>query len=220
MWFLFISLVAFWFILYFGLTIVFKNKPLEWSNRIVTLVHSLVVCRLVEYSMYTEDPFSRIGGLNTANEERTLLFSWSYFIFDSTWCVYMNSEDPLMLIHHFIGVFMLPLAFIFNSNAAEIALALWAGELTNPFLQYRYFFKFHNKQESRMAYWNDFFFALVFVFIRIGFLSVLCYYFVTAPHTALIVKVFGVAFYVVGVVWSYKIIGFVKRKLFSNKIIQ
>ena len=220
MWIQLSSLVAFWSILYFGLTFIFKNKPYEWCNRIVTIIHALIVCRLVEYSMYTEKPFERIGGPNAAIEEQALIFSCSYFIFDSVWILTMssmNSWDPLMLVHHFIGVFMLPLAFIYNSNAAEISLALWAGELTNPFLQYRYFVKYHNMQDSSMAFWNDFCFAVVFIFIRVGYLSVLCCYFVTATGTPFIVKAFGIAFYIVGLAWSYKVVGFVKRKLSSKE---
>ena len=216
MWIQILLFVVFWSFLYFVLTFVFKNKPKEWCNRIVTIIHALIVCRMVEYSMYMEKPFDRIGGPNTDIEELALVFSNSYFIFDSIWILTMsslNSTDPLMLVHHFIGVFMLPLAFIYKSSAAEITLALWAGELTNPFLQYRYFVKYHDKQNTAIAFWNDFCFAVVFIFIRLGYLSVLCYYFVAAPDVPVIIKIFGIIFYIVGLAWSYKVVGFVKRKL-------
>ena len=210
---LFVSVIL-WFILYLALKLIFKNKSSEWCNRIVTLVHSLVVCRLVEYSIWTDNPLYHVGGPNTQHEENSLVFSCSYFIFDTAWCLYMGSEGPLMIVHHLIGVFMLPLSLISNSSAAEIVLALWGGELTNPFLQYRYYLKFYNKENGRIAFLNNLAFAVAFVFIRVGFFTVLCFYFVTSPNTSIIIKLFGVAFYLVGLAWSYKIIGFVKRKLF------
>jgi TLC domain. len=214
MWIELLTLTVFWSTLYFVVKFVFKAQSLEYCNRIVALTHSIVICRLIEYSAYISgNPFLRIGGENTDSEQHIMLFSSSYFIFDTVWCLFMKSEGLLMLFHHFIGAVMLPIAYINGVSGAEILVALWAGELTNPFLQYRFFLKINNMAKGTLAFWNDFSFAVTFISIRVGFLSVLCYYFVKATHIPIMIKVFGIAFYIVGLVWSYKVIGFVKRKL-------
>eukprot|EP00111_Clytia_hemisphaerica_P012380 TCONS_00036363-protein len=203
-----------WFTLYLMLRVL-SGKPEEWCNRTLTLLHSLVICRMIEYSAYTDgNPLHRIGGTNTVMEEKILMFACSYFIFDTIWLLFVKSdEDPLILAHHAVGVLMLPLSHWYGSSGAEICVALWGGELTNPFLQYRFYLKYYTMQGSRLAFWNDFVFAVVFLIIRVIFFTVLCYQFMVAPKTHTLIKAFGLLFYFVGLSWSYKIIGFIQRKL-------
>lgn len=213
MWLNLAGLTSGWAAYYFCLCFVNRKCSAEWNCRIVALTHSVVVCRLVEYFIFLDSwPLYRIGGPNTYGEYIVLYFSASYFIFDLIWCLYMRFEGPVMLAHHMVCVIGIPSIMYFGTNGAESTFCTWGGELTNPFLQIRWFLRETNNDNSKLFWWNDCIFAIMFLVVRAGIFSVLAYCFYFAP-CPLIMKVLGLVFYFIGLYWCVKIFGFIKRKL-------
>lgn len=206
-------LTSIWAIYYFCLCIFNRKRSREWNCRIVAFTHSFLVCRMTEYFIFLDSwPLNRIGGQIMDNDYIILYFSASYFMFDLIWCLYMGTEGPVMFVHHIVCVLGIPSVVYFGANSAEAIFCIWGGELTNPFLQIRWFLKETNHGSSSFSWWNDFLFALSFLFIRAGVFTVLAYYFYFAP-CQVGVKLLGYIFYAVGLIWCVKILGFVKRKL-------
>lgn len=202
-----------WSIYYLCINFFNNKRTSEWNCRLVALTHSLVVCRLVEYFVFLESwPLYRLGGPNTNGEYTVLYFSGSYFIFDLIWSLYTGSEGPVMLAHHLICVIGLPLIINTGLEGASVVFCIWGGELTNPFLQARWFLRETNNKDSKWAWWNDLIFALLFFIIRAGVFSVLVYnfYFSTSHF---IIKMLGYAFYFVGLIWCVRIFSFARKKL-------
>ena len=182
------------------------------------MIHSLTITKLVELSFIVEDnPFSNIGEKNSYVQNWAMIFSGGYFVFDFAWCLLKGNESMLMLLHHVISIFSLIGGLWLNHSGAEICITLWGSELTNPFLQIRWFLKEVKEYDNDFGKLNDFTFFWIFAFSRIGIGSGLAYLFYHSEKTIFIIKIGGFLFYALSIVWMWQICLFVKRKYFKMR---
>ncbi|KFW71623.1 Transmembrane protein 136, partial [Pygoscelis adeliae] len=92
------SLVA-WLSLYACFCYWNKHRSYEWSCRLVTLVHGVIVTCLSGYVALLDGPWplTHAGSPNTSLQIHVLSLTLGYFIFDLGWCLYFQTEGDLML---------------------------------------------------------------------------------------------------------------------------
>ena len=215
-WYVLLSVSA-WSVFYFVVLKTNKSRSLIWNCRLVALAHSLTAVGIVNLAIILDDnPFKHLGEKNTRFQNAALIASAGYFIFDLIWCIVMGTEGILMLMHHVISILSLIGGLYLNHSGAEIAVTLWGSELTNPFLQIRWFLKELKQYNTRCGMINDFIFVGIFGFSRVCIGSGLAYLFYFADKTILVIKMFGFLFYGISLIWMWQIMKFINYKYFSK----
>jgi len=205
---------AYYFLLYF---LFHKKYNAEWISRMVSLTHALAIVRSAEYTAYFETwPFDTMGFLNTHHQNLVLCLTAGYFIFEITWCLYMRTEGVLMVIHHAISITSMLISLWTQHSASEVLLTTWGSELTNPFLQIRWFLRETGNYQSIFGFINDLVFFVLFFILRTVVGTVVAYYLYHASETTLFMKVCGFSFYGLSLVWMIQIFKFGQKKLFNG----
>lgn len=117
-----------------------------------------------------------------------------------------------MLCHHLISIFGLSLVIFTNEAGTEMIACLFGSELTNPFLQLRYFFKECKVHKTWYGELNDLVFMILFGYLRIGVGSCLLYSYLPQKKPNMIHKLGSIAIYLVGVIFWISILKYAYRK--------
>ncbi|XP_067826909.1 TLC domain-containing protein 5 [Heptranchias perlo] len=203
-----------WASLYISFCQLNSHHRYEWSCRLVTLVHGVLSVCLSAYVGFIDGPwaFSHPGSSNTVLQTQVLCLSLGYFIFDMCWCIYFQTEGLVMLSHHSLSILGIVLVLALQHSATEVNAVIFGSELTNPLLQTRWFLRESGCHHTLLGDAVDFLFVLLFSSVRIGVGGWLLYCELSSPVPLLIVKLGGVAMYVVSWVFMVSIARFAWRK--------
>ncbi|KAK5887298.1 hypothetical protein CesoFtcFv8_015911 [Champsocephalus esox] len=209
----FCSLIG-WFCLYLLFCCTFAQRGAEWSCRLVTLSHGVIIVLLTAYVLFVDGPlpFTHAGTENTELQSVSLAVCLGYFFFDMCWCVCFHTEGPLMLAHHAGSIVGILLALIMGVSGCETCGAIFGSEITNPLLQTRWFLRQLGLYDSLLGDAVDLLFIFLFATVRVGVGTVLFYCEVTSPRTTLIMKLGGVAMYTLAWVFMVDIARFCCKK--------
>lgn len=208
-----------WTLLLFILqTIVNRRCSLAWNNRIIALLHSFLGCRWIEYNFrWPLDP-SKMSGTNEWWEHTLLLFTCSYFLFDLIYCLWTQSEENYMLIHHVLGLAIAGYALFGGMCGYESALGFWITELANPLLQIRWFLRTMEWHLYLLYKVNEMLFVVVFLFNRVVVASVYGYIILFCSNCFLFIKVVCVFVHIFNFFFASQIIGMAMRRFKESKI--
>lgn len=210
---IFIS-TACWTVVYILLYTLIRRA--EYSVRLLTLLHACSSVLLDFYICVIRGPTPlvthNVGVHNDWWHIQGMLFSAGYFLFDLTWSLYMNTEKPIMLAHHFISIFGFLLCFNVNVSGAEILACTGGAELSNPFLQWRWFLIDRNKYDSNIGRFVDHMFILVWFLIRMGLGTWLYFVVILSNNVIIAIKIGSTAMFCVSIGFTYGIIGFYRKK--------
>ncbi|KAI4785955.1 hypothetical protein KUCAC02_037444 [Chaenocephalus aceratus] len=123
----FCSLIG-WFCLYLLFCYTFAQRGAEWSCRLVTLSHGVIIVLLTAYVLFIDGPlpFTHAGTENTELQSVSLAVCLGYFFFDMCWCVCFHTEGPLMLAHHAGSIVGILLALLMGVSGSASTIACWA----------------------------------------------------------------------------------------------
>ena len=204
---------SFWYILYAAICNTHKNQSSEWSCRIISLIHAVIITDIIGIYFLTYNwPFDHLGERNTEMQRIILTISAGYFWFDTAWCLYMKTETPLMILHHSVSLVFLLYSLCVDRSGAETISVVWGSEITNPFLQVRWFLKKTGNYNTMFAKLNDLIFIGLFALVRIligGYLALETFYSANTPN---FVKAGGCVFYTIGVIWLCQILHFARKR--------
>ncbi|EDO39371.1 predicted protein [Nematostella vectensis] len=214
-----LSCLCIWISLYAIISIINTNRSPEWNCRLVTIIHAIVSTALSYWCAFRTGPwpFDTFGEASTQFQTLIATITLGYFLFDFTWCLYMGTEGLNMLAHHMISVYSLSYIVINGYSGSEIVATIFGSEMTNPFLQMRWFLRETGNYELRIAYINDLVFLTLFLFLRLGPGTSVLYWTLKSSKPALVVKAGGIGLYLVGVVWSFYIMLFACKRFFGKK---
>ena len=207
-----------WFDVYSLLHAVNRKHSPEWNCRIVTTVHAVITSSLGFLSVFFFGPwpFNYIGRESNNLHTVVVLISIGYFIFDFAWCIYMRTEAPVMLAHHFVSTFGLSYVLYSGMYGCDITATLWASEFTNPLLQLRWFLKNTGNYFGSKAVILDWTFVTLFMCVRLGLGTAFVFAFLSSPDVDWVAAVGGSGFYLISVVFGVQILFFVYRKYFMS----
>ncbi|NXW88355.1 TM136 protein, partial [Alopecoenas beccarii] len=192
-----------------------KHRSHEWSCRLVTLLHGVIVTGLSGYVALLDGPWalSHAGSPNTSLQIHVLSLTLGYFLFDLGWCLYFQTEGDLMLFHHTLSICGMIMVLGLGNSATEVNAVLFVSEITNPLLQTRWFLREMGCYYTFLGEVVDFFFVSLFVVLRMGGGALIMYAMVTSPGTSWLLKAGGLAMYAVSLGFMVEICRFVKRKM-------
>lgn len=205
----------FWANVYFYLSIFNRNCSPEWNCRIITLAHGVVVTFLCFCCVFITGPwpFTYIAQPNTPFHTAIIIISIGYFIFDLMWCIWYQTEGPVMMAHHCVSLVGLTYGLYTGTYGCELVSMIGGSESSNPFLQTRWFLKESNMYYGIVEKLIDYGFVAIFIFLRLGVGSVYHYFVQSYPGgIALVPMVGGWAFYIISVIFGVQILGFFVKK--------
>ncbi|KAI8497265.1 hypothetical protein Bbelb_252140 [Branchiostoma belcheri] len=162
--------VLLWVCTYRALCLLNSRCSAEWNCRLVTAAHGVLITCLSYKNGFIDNrwPFTDPGLPNSQYEEQIIVLCLGYFLFDFSWCVYHGTEGMVMLTHHCASIFGLAAALILGVSGTDVIGVIFGAELTNPFLQLRWFFKETGRYCTLPAEINDLLFISLFAGVRIG----------------------------------------------------
>ncbi|XP_067421028.1 TLC domain-containing protein 5-like isoform X2 [Emydura macquarii macquarii] len=195
-----------------------KQRTYEWSCRLVTLMHGVVVTGLSGYVALIAgpSPLTHAGTPNTPVQVRVLCLTLGYFIFDLSWCMYFKTEGDLMLSHHMLSICGMMIVLGLGQSATEINAVIFVSEITNPLLQARWFLRETGRYHSFVGDVVDFSFVALFLVLRIGVGGRILYSMTVSPNPMWLLKAGGLAMYVVSLGFMVEICSFARRKLLKK----
>ena len=209
-----------WTLYYIVLHIFNKKCGAEWNSRIVAFSHAFILCRITEWTLFSKYPLNgdKFGMENCIEVSNILIFSLSYFMFETCWCCYMQTEDLVMMVHHFVSLISIFGSYYIKNAGYELCYMLWAAEFTNPFLQIRWFLRSLELHVTICAKINELLFVILFIAFRLFFASYLVYLLFLVRHRVnSFLLVFAMLFHCVNIIFVFQVIQLVKRRVLSPR---
>lgn len=208
-----------WTIIYCLIMIINSHRSSDWNSRVFAITHAVFITAMSYWCAFQTGPwpFDTLGFPNTPFQKLVLVSSFGYFLFDFMWCVYMGTEGLIMLLHHVISIASMTYGLYTGHSGAEIIATIFGSELTNPYLQLRWFLRETQNYQTTFAYINDLIFMGLFFYCRIGVGSYLLYSMIIAEKPTVLIKAAGSGMYFVGVIWSIMILRFARYRFFGKK---
>ncbi|KAL4228638.1 hypothetical protein ACF0H5_011684 [Mactra antiquata] len=203
-----------WSTLYFSLCLINPKRSYEWHIRTVTLIHAIIVSILGVYGAFVLGPwpFNNSGGPSSAYQHFVITISLAYFLLDFSWCLYFQTEGPVMLVHHTMSIAGLTVCFVLRYYGIEMITTLFGSEITNPLLQTRWFLKETNRYNSLLGDIVDVAFMSLFGFFRIFLGTILLYMYFGQDGTDWLGKLAGCLIYSMGWVFWISIVQYGYKK--------
>jgi len=130
----------------------------------------------------------------------------------------MGTEGWDMLFHHLISVSGIAFILFDEYSGPELVATILGTEISNPFLQLRWFMRETGQYQTFVAKVNDIIFMSVFIVWRLGPGSLLWYQTVlVSSKPKLFVKLGGTGMYFIGWVWTVFILRFARKRFFGKK---
>ena len=203
-----------WAFIYVCIQRKFQTQSAEWVSRVLAMCHSIVITKLAELTFIFGDwPLDNFGETNTKWYTFLVSCSAGYFLFETLWCLYMNSEGIMMLLHHFLSLSALFSSLYFNVSGAEAIYGLLVTEATNPFLQVRWFLRDAGLHKTVFAAVNECVFAALFGYFRFVLATILVGKMLITPKCGLTFKIGGVGLYIISILWMVFIVKMVQKKV-------
>ncbi|XP_026564902.1 transmembrane protein 136-like [Pseudonaja textilis] len=214
-----ISSTLAWLFLYWGFLYRNRHRRAEWSGRMVTLLHGLMVTFLSGYIVFIDGPWplTHAGHPNTPLQEFALCLSLGYFIFDFCWCILSDTEGDLILSHHLLSMGGMSLVLDSGKSGSEISAIVFVSEITNPFLQMRWFLRDSGRYHSFAGDVVDILFVVLFLGLRIAGGAWIMHSVMKSPKTFGTLKGGILAMYGVSFMFLVEIYSFAKKKI-SKKL--
>lgn len=215
------SMFFIWTSFYFLLCTFNPHRSYEWNCRLLTIFHGTLTSLLCFWSAVITGPWPLVamGDVNSPFHTFIATFTLGYFIFDFLWCFYMGTEGIDMLLHHMVSICSLVYILFDGYSGPELVAVVLGTEISNPFLQIRWFMRETGQYQTLAAKLNDAIFMSMFIGWRLGPGSLLCYRTLSSPKPKFFVKLGGASLYLISWVWVFYILKFArKRFLRKSKI--
>ena len=208
-----------WFDVYSLLQVINYNHTPEWNCRTITAIHAVIITFLGFLSAFIFGPwpFNYIAQESNNLHTAIVFISIGYFFFDFSWCIYMQTEAPVMLAHHLVSIFGLCYVLYTGKYGCDISAALGASEATNPLLQLRWFMKNMGNYTGRKAAVIDWTFVTLFIVLRLGLGTAFLFAFLSSPDVDWIASVGVCVFYLISFIFGVQLLLYVHRKYFMKR---
>lgn len=156
-----------------------SKDPLKiWDihSRVNSLVHGVIqtVLSLIFLFKYESD-------LEFQNQKfvmKIVCVSTGYFVYDLALAIIYKKNDFNLIIHHITGFCGLFLSGMMANGEFYTMLGLFVAEITNPFMNIKFFLKFYNLRHTMLYELIDASYLISYIFFRggvgtLGFISML-----------------------------------------------
>lgn len=161
--------ITFWCAFYLLITYIVPDKSPEYYSRILTLFHGLYVT-IYGVSLCSSSAtkvFEQPDAVSSYEQSFLLAVSLGYFMQDLLWCLYYQTETRLMVVHHIYSCIALWRLLIKRTSGALAVCGIAGLELTNPFLQARWFLRTYGHRDNAWFIATEIIFMILFFIVRI-----------------------------------------------------
>ncbi|XP_066158510.1 TLC domain-containing protein 5-like [Euwallacea fornicatus] len=159
---------ALWRISYLILRSLLPTYSPEFCVRILNSIHGVVSAFLGINQCFIFDwPFDHPEWKTSYIQSFIMTFSFGYFVHDTWWMLEYNRTDKTMMCHHVFCMFALTNMIFKGYSGAQATCALGSMEITNPFLQVRWFLRTARMQATPLYNSTEATFFVIFLTIRI-----------------------------------------------------
>lgn len=203
-WVAILSSFLSWCFVYLVTTLIFRNRYPEYWSRIVALLHGLYTAFQGTNQCFIDDwSFDDPNKPTTSYQAFIILFSLGYFMEDLLWCLYEKSESNLMVAHHVYSCIALTRILFSGTTGGQTTCVLGAMEITNPFLQARWFIRSHGMRETALFGAVEISFMLLFFVLRIVVGSYVSLLIIFNPQNDWEYKILSILIYVMS--WMFMV---------------
>lgn len=207
-----------WRMCYILLCYMFSKKESEYSCRLVALIHGLVTAFFgIKQCFHDDIPFNHPEWKTTYTQSLILALSAGYFIHDLVWCLQFDLKDKLMIVHHIYCVIFLIRILFKGISGAQTTCGLGAMELTNPFLQARWFLRSEGIYPSLLFLSTETVFLVTYFIVRIVLGTSFMWILIQNPKNDLEFITFSLIIYVISWIFFVNILRYVIRKYSKAK---
>lgn len=123
-------------------------EEIDLRNRIVSFCHALGCIAYSCYHKFFMDP-PECGAINTELHRKCMVFSMSYFVYDTLAMCYDGLMDSAMAIHHPLCIFGLFLPLYENTQGNFAMLAVYLTEISNPSMTLRHILRLSGRRYTK-----------------------------------------------------------------------
>lgn len=129
----------------------------------------------------------------------------------------MNTEGIDMLLHHIVSICGSAFVLYLGSSGPELIATLFGSEISNPFIQIRWFFRETKCYNTLPAKVNDIVFMVLFIGVRLGPGTFVFTGVWKSRKSPFVIKLGGTVLYLIGWLWAFFILKFAKKRFFSKR---
>jgi hypothetical protein len=139
-------------------------QDLDLRNRIVSIVHGFGCILLTSFEFFRGNPVC--GESNTSYQRGVIIWSVSYFAYDTIAMLYEGLLDKAMLIHHPLCIIGLGAPLIVGNQGNFVMFAIFLSELSNPAMHARHLIRLSGRQHTRSYEVAELTFILLYIYAR------------------------------------------------------
>lgn len=148
------------------------RKSSQYCSRVVSLIHALISITFGLPACFSASTSDKVHewtpNLNADNDGRCLMSaSLAYFIYDLILCIYDPNETKVMVLHHIFSAFTIGYILLNDLTGFQASCNLALLEITNPFLQLRWFLRTEGFYPSQVHTIVEVIFFILFLLVRI-----------------------------------------------------
>ncbi|XP_061730041.1 TLC domain-containing protein 5-like [Cydia pomonella] len=203
----------FWSCLYLLSCVRQPDKCPEYHSRVVTLLHGsvssvvgLAQCGLGSLSI------CRLTAPVLPGHYALMVWSWGYFAFDLLWCLMYWNQGPLMLAHHFCTLVAITIYMHRNGTGCSFSCTMAFMEVTNPFLQIRWFLKTEGYGRTMLFYIVDILYLSSFLLIRGVLGTYILYKIMPVKVFGIDQKMIAISLYIISIGLMRELISYISYK--------
>lgn len=191
-----------------------KNKKTkayyDYYGNYPSIVHAILAFIIGCYTLITEG--LNLGETNSLLVKFVMIFSFTYFLYDTIISEYQRYNNTAMTIHHIVTLLITSYCLFKNSCGNEIIFALVSAEISNPFNLVREILR-HHKRDGEALYLNcSLIFAALFIISRFGFVPWYLTHAYPGP-TSFVIKFFAATVWFISWHWLFIILNFASKEL-------
>lgn len=173
----------------------------DTKTRIVSIIHATIIFWMSVYDvLYNQN--DKCGQTNTPYQNKLMLISMSYFLYDMINCIILDVSCNEMVFHHLFCIIGYYTGISFNNSANEMIRALVVSEISCPIMHFRMILKNYHLKTTRLYWTSDIAYMIIYLIARLGYGTSVIIFTDYCWHNLLLVKIAGTFVYVQSVLFS------------------
>ncbi|CAH1099978.1 unnamed protein product [Psylliodes chrysocephalus] len=149
---------------------IIKYEHINYESTIAVWASTIIWTCFYNFVRYLlpDIPFTHPEWKTNYTQSFLMVFSLGYFIYDLIWMyLFELQQEKLMITHHIYCIVALFKMLFKGTSGAQATCALGSMEITNPFLQYRWFIRSEGMYPSALHSAMETTFYIIFFLVRI-----------------------------------------------------
>lgn len=187
-----------------------KKKTIDTKNRIVSIFHATIVFILGLYDYLFHD--SDCGKSNSVFQNKILIFSCSYFLYDMVACIILGISDINMVFHHILVIISEYSGILYSLSGREMISAIISAEISNPIMHLRTILDNFGLKHTKIYLVLEAYYFISYTLARLLFGTYVTYFLCLCESNLLIVQISGILIILQSVKYSLNMISITKKR--------